>query len=144
MKNEPKNKLHKSSLLVCSSQLNNPIANPKSLKHEIYNKMSFDYFLSGVSTGIVFLSLEYHYQNPIYINSRIEELKKSIEFKETQTNLICVVLDRDDSNDFLVDLQMLKIEIGAQCILFKSGRHFMFFLKALLKMPAKGFSYTFY
>lgn len=136
MQPNPKSRA-KGGLVVSSAQLRNPLVSLKQLAHETSDKLIFDFLFTEQSTGIVFLSLRYHYQNPIYIQSRVQELRNSEEFRGVRTALLCVVLDREDSNDRLVDLQMLRFEIGLQTLLVKSGKQFTGLLKGVLRQGGR-------
>jgi hypothetical protein len=99
--------------------------------------MAFDFYFPTSNTGIVFLSLKYHYANPVYLNSRVADLRTSGELARSKLALLCVVMDREDPNDYLVPLQMLRFEAGLQTILVKGAKQFGALLKAVSKQAER-------
>lgn len=119
------------AVVVGKDQLKNPHVSLKALTYETQDKPPFDFLFSKQGTGILFLSLSYHYNHPLYIEGRLRELKTSTVMKETKLALLCVIVDRIDSDERICELQMCRFAFGVQLMLFKSGRQFSLLLKSI-------------
>jgi len=89
------------------SQTENPVWKYFSISNKINDSQIADFLLVDSKLSILFLSLEFYYQYPLYLKGKIEEFTRSSEYRNYPNRVLLCLNDSEDGNDFLTDITML-------------------------------------
>ena len=118
------------TLTINSIQKNNPNFASGQIKHIAQDNYPVDFRYSDIKTSVIFLSLLYHYNSPLYVNNKLETVRKT-EYYKTDIVILAIIQDTEDTKNYLYDIQIKCLSMGVQVILFKNGAAFSSFLKTL-------------
>jgi hypothetical protein len=62
--------------------------------------------------SIIFLGLAFHYKYPNYIREKLSTFVKSNEFKMSSNNILFLLINTEDPNDYMTDLQVHSVKMG--------------------------------
>ena len=96
------------SIYIHPVQRNNPFF-PFARASVEEREMAVDYFFPSLSTGLLFLSFEYHCHAPLYLARKLERLRGSAEAAEIGLLVLCLVADAPDGQDYILDLQLRRL-----------------------------------
>ena len=116
--------------MINAVQRDNPHFAVNAIKHVAEEGYPVDFRFADFRTSILFLSLAYHYNSPLYVNTKLEALKKTEQYR-SDTVLLAIIQDVDDTKAYLYDIQLKCLGMGVQVMLFKTGAAFSSFLRSL-------------
>ncbi len=97
-------KLIPQEILINPSQKNNPLWKHIHFKTQIRENQIADFSIPHFRMSIIFLGLAFHYKYPNYIREKLSTFVKSNEFKMSSNNILFLLLNREDPNDYMTDL----------------------------------------
>lgn len=89
---------------ISPSQLSNPVWKHLPLSNKIDENQISDMILHESKLSIIFLSLSFFYEYPLYLKGRMEEFTKSADFKNYPNRFLLFLHDRSDANDFFTEI----------------------------------------
>ncbi len=92
---------------ISPSQISNPIWKHLPLSKKIDEAQISDMILVEARLSIIFVTLSFFYEYPLYLKGRVDEYIKSPESKKFQNKILLFLHDRTDPNDFFTEIMNL-------------------------------------
>lgn len=97
-------------LWISPSQVQNPIWSYLKIPFKTNENQVADFILPESSISVIFLSLQFHQNYPLYIEDKLDKFSKSDEAKTYWNKIMLCLFDAEDTNNQLMDLTILGIE----------------------------------
>lgn len=97
-------------LWIAPSQVQNPIWSYLKIPFKTNENQIADFILPESNISVIFLSLQFHQNYPLYIEDKLEKFCKSDEAKTYWNRIMLCLFDADDTNNQLMDLTILGME----------------------------------
>jgi len=99
-----------SEIEIHPMQEKNPIWSVLKIPFKMNENLVADFLLRESNISIVFLSLQFHQNYPLYIEDKLDKFVKSEEVKTCQNKILLCLFDVEDINNHLMDITILCIE----------------------------------
>ena len=93
------------TITACQSQ--NPVWKYFPVANKVSDSQIADFLLIDSKLSILFISLEFFYQYPLYLKGKIEEFAKSSEYKNYYNRILLLLNDSEDVNDYITEIMNL-------------------------------------
>lgn len=91
-------------------QTSNPIWQQLKIAKKVKNEQICDFIIPDCGLSIIFLSLQFHQQFPLYLNEKIEKFSQSEEYRTYPNHVMLLLFDADDPTDMLMEITILCME----------------------------------
>lgn len=100
-------KTQKHVFSINPSQSKNPVWKYLPILNKTNENQIADFILEDSKLAIMFVSLQFYYQYPLYLKEKFEDFIKSNEYKNFPNRILLCLNDNEDVNDFLTDITLL-------------------------------------
>ena len=105
-----------SEIWISPSQVKNPIWSILKVPFKINEQQMADFILPESNISVVFLSLQFHQNYPLYIDDKLDKFAKSDDAKVHWNKILLCLFDAEDTNNQLMDITILCIEKGMKLL----------------------------
>ncbi len=98
-------------------QEKNPIWSILQIPFKKNENLTADFLIPDSYISLVFLSLQFHQNYPLYIEDKLDKLIKSEDAHKCPNKMLLCLFDVEDTNNHLMDLTILCIEKNVKLLL---------------------------
>ena len=122
-------KPRKAKVNIHPSQRNNPYLNLSRIQSQTVEDQKVDFYFPDTKVCCLFVSLSFHYNNPIYFK---EIIGRALEQGITYSSKFFVLMqDREDTQNEMYNIQDFCLEKDFQILLYEDGKSFTSLIKSL-------------
>jgi len=103
-------------IIISPMQVNNPIWSILKIPFKIDDKLAADFVIPESQISIIFLSLQFHQNYPLYIEDKLDKFDKSEDSERYYNKVLLCLFDTDDINNHLMDLTVICIMKGIKLL----------------------------
>jgi len=107
--NKPQQTKQVTEILISPMQVNNPMWSVLKIPFKTDDKLVADFVIPESQISIIFLSLQFHQNYPLYIEDKLDKFTKSEDSERYFNKIMLCLFDTDDINNHLMDLTVLCI-----------------------------------
>ena len=96
-------------IMISPMQVNNPMWQILKIPFKTDDKMVADFIIPESHISIIFLSLQFHQNYPLYIEDKLDKFDKSEDSEKYYNRILLCLFDTDDVNNHLMELTILCI-----------------------------------
>jgi len=103
-------------IIISPMQVNNPIWSVLKIPFKTDDKLVADFVIPESQISIIFLSLQFHQNYPLYIEDKLDKFDKSEDSERYFNKVMLCLFDTDDINNHLMDLTVICIMKGIKLL----------------------------
>ena len=89
---------------INNAQVKNPVWKTCKVPTSVDPSQVADFILQDARVSILFLSLRYYYEFPLYLKAKIDDFHKSQDYKNYPNRILLLLNDKKDLNDYMTDI----------------------------------------
>lgn len=102
---------------ISQHQVNNPIWQSLKISKKVKTDQVCDFIIPDCGLSIIFLSLAFHQQYPLYLNDKFDKFAQSEEYRTYPNKIMLLLFDSDDPTDMLMDITILCMEKNTKLLI---------------------------
>ena len=119
-------------ILINPSQKNNPLWSHIHFKTKIRKNQIADFSIPHFRMSIIFLGLAFHYKYPNYIKEKLDDFVNSNEYKMSSNNILFLLINTKDPNDYMTDLQVHSVKMGITVLIGLSNDDIANYIRSII------------
>ena len=95
---------------ISQAQTNNPIWQHLKITKKVKIEQVCDFIIPDSGMSVIFLSLAFHQQYPLYLADKFEKLSQSEEYRTYPNRVMLLLFDSEDPTDMLMEITITCME----------------------------------